>query len=188
MLPGFVVDELLARGTSSRFDRKVSNVAVLFCDLCHFENWTVSLPASCLVSFLDRLFLVMDVMASRERCEKVETVGGTFLACSRINQLPSEPEILATEASGCVFRLAVAIVRAWRSCNPAECRKKSADSCPERRSALHVLAARKNWCAYWPRDHGPSGRTQATVRSVRRHRQHRGQDEAIGNAWQASSL
>ncbi len=78
ILPDSIVDELLTRGRVKPVHFK--NASVLFTDFVGFTRMTAKMPASKLVSELDKCFTAFDKLIKKYRLEKLKTIGDSYMA------------------------------------------------------------------------------------------------------------
>ncbi|EAR93104.2 adenylate/guanylate cyclase domain protein (macronuclear) [Tetrahymena thermophila SB210] len=83
LLPKFVRDRISNTGEIQLAENQ-GEVAVLFCDICDFDNILQS-ESEKIVALLDNLFRNFDILCSQNDCTKIETVGKTYVAASGLS-------------------------------------------------------------------------------------------------------
>jgi guanylate cyclase len=106
MLPRKVAEELRRGKTPA--PEAFSGVTIFFSDIVGFTSISSQLPPNGVVTFLNNLYIVMDVVVKRFGLYKVETIGDAFMVCSG---LPTVNENHARD----VANFAVAVREAVKS-------------------------------------------------------------------------
>ncbi len=78
VMPSHVADRLMAGEPTIAEQR--DNVAVLFADIVNFSRLAVELPAKDLVLSLEALFRSFDDVMDHHGCEKIKTIGDSYMA------------------------------------------------------------------------------------------------------------
>jgi class 3 adenylate cyclase len=78
ILPKKVIKELKERGNTS--PEIFKNVTVLFSDIVGFTDISTKLPVETLISELNDIFTMFDVIIEKHSCERIKTIGDAYLA------------------------------------------------------------------------------------------------------------
>jgi class 3 adenylate cyclase len=78
ILPKKVIQELKEKGNSS--PEIFKNVTVLFSDIVGFTEISTKLPVETLISELNEIFTMFDVIIEKYSCERIKTIGDAYLA------------------------------------------------------------------------------------------------------------
>lgn len=78
VLPTHVANRLMEGETAIAEQRE--SVAVMFIDIVNFSRLATTLPAKELVASLEHLFRDFDNVMDRHRCEKIKTIGDSYMA------------------------------------------------------------------------------------------------------------
>lgn len=85
LLPGFVLDQMKSFDvTGHNIDDDgvdAGEVTILFCDIADFDK-VIKLKEKDIVRLLDSIFRRFDELCKENGCQKIETVGKTYMACS----------------------------------------------------------------------------------------------------------
>ena len=84
LLPSFVLDQMKSfEVTGNNIDGDgvdEGEVAILFCDIADFDK-VIKLKEDNIVKILDSIFRRFDELTKENGCQKIETVGKTYMAC-----------------------------------------------------------------------------------------------------------
>ena len=78
ILPKKVIKELKEKGNTS--PEIFKNVTVLFSDIVGFTDISTKLPVETLISELNEIFTMFDVIIEKHSCERIKTIGDAYLA------------------------------------------------------------------------------------------------------------
>jgi class 3 adenylate cyclase len=85
ILPERVIGELISMG--SVMPRRYNDVSVLFCDIVNFTSASIDLDPELLIGRLNRLYTEYDKIIEDECCERIKTIGDSYLAVANMNIL-----------------------------------------------------------------------------------------------------
>lgn len=82
VLPPFIADRLLAGET--RIAERLPAVGILFADIVGFTEFAASLQPDAVLHELEALFQSIDQIVERHECQRVKTIGDSYMASSGI--------------------------------------------------------------------------------------------------------
>lgn len=81
-----------------------NDVIVLFADIYEFEKIIIEEQEN-LVKLLDSLFRIFDQLCLKNDCQKIETVGKTYMACAGLKECELDNSLHKSYSQNCVYRV-----------------------------------------------------------------------------------
>ncbi len=81
-----------------------NDVIVLFADIYEFEK-IVNEEQENLIKLLDSLFRIFDQLCLKNNCQKIETVGKTYMACAGLKECELDHSLHRSYSQNCVHRI-----------------------------------------------------------------------------------
>jgi len=97
-MPKFVIDRISFESSGETISDDAGLITLLFCDIADFDQ-IVKDQQDDIVRILDEIFRKFDGLSEKHGCQKVETVGKTYMAASGLkwceSDLPKEKRVIS---------------------------------------------------------------------------------------------